>query len=312
MKILIKSGCQQVDIKSPVVEATHYYPFGLPMAISTGANVQKYKYSGKEFDTEHGLMEYDFGARMYNPQILSTMTMDPHCENYYFTSPYSWCKNNPVNRIDPTGMDDYEIDIGSGKLKKRKENKDQDVFFLITQNQEGDFDRMKDSEGNDVSLSFAAGTVWEGKSSDGYEAYTVKGNNNGTKLFEFLADNSKVEWGNIQNTFTGTSTLVTSHETSEITLDLNLFQFGTSSVTHSHPSGTPYPSGLDNRRGDIGAAQTYEKRYGSHIQSYIYLPGQDKNVRETYIPYNSKSQIWDFRGHPLNITMPDIVISPRR
>jgi RHS repeat-associated protein len=88
-----------------VVQATHYYPFGLPMAISTGANVQKYKYSGKEFDTEHGLMEYDFGARMYNPQMPSTMTMDPHCESYYFTSPYSWCLNNPVKYIDPDGRD---------------------------------------------------------------------------------------------------------------------------------------------------------------------------------------------------------------
>jgi hypothetical protein len=32
------------------------------------------------------------------------MTVDPLAEKYYSISPYAWCGNNPVNRIDPTGM----------------------------------------------------------------------------------------------------------------------------------------------------------------------------------------------------------------
>lgn len=31
--------------------------------------------------------------------------MDPLAEKYYDISPYAWCGNNPVNRIDPDGMD---------------------------------------------------------------------------------------------------------------------------------------------------------------------------------------------------------------
>ena len=35
-------------------------------------------------------------------------TIDPHAESYYNLSPYSFCGGNPVNRIDPTGMDWYQ------------------------------------------------------------------------------------------------------------------------------------------------------------------------------------------------------------
>jgi hypothetical protein len=33
--------------------------------------------------------------------------MDPMSEKYYSINPYSWCKSNPVNRVDPNGMEDF-------------------------------------------------------------------------------------------------------------------------------------------------------------------------------------------------------------
>ena len=33
--------------------------------------------------------------------------MEPLAEKYYSTSPYAWCGNNPVNIVDPDGMDWY-------------------------------------------------------------------------------------------------------------------------------------------------------------------------------------------------------------
>ena len=50
-------------------------------------------------------LTYDYGARMYEPGICRFMTMDPFCEKYYSISPYAYCANNPVNFIDPVGMD---------------------------------------------------------------------------------------------------------------------------------------------------------------------------------------------------------------
>ncbi len=48
----------------------------------------------------HGLDEYDSEARWYYPAIMRTTTMDPHCEQYYDTSPYVWCGNNPIRNVD--------------------------------------------------------------------------------------------------------------------------------------------------------------------------------------------------------------------
>ena len=59
-----------VDAKGVVQQVTNYYPFGAPYADATaskGADVQPYKYNGKELDLMHGLNTYDYGARQYNP-----------------------------------------------------------------------------------------------------------------------------------------------------------------------------------------------------------------------------------------------------
>ncbi len=53
----------------------------------------------------HGLNTYDYGARQYNPVTARWDRMDPLCEKYYSISPYAYCANNPVNRIDPDGRD---------------------------------------------------------------------------------------------------------------------------------------------------------------------------------------------------------------
>ena len=95
-----------VSSSGTVVETNHYYPFG--GLFSTSTNVQPYKYNGKELDTKGGLNWYDYGARHYDAALGRWFVVDPLAEKYYAESLYTYCGSNPINRIDPLGMDWYQ------------------------------------------------------------------------------------------------------------------------------------------------------------------------------------------------------------
>jgi len=66
-----------------------------------------YKFNGKELDPETGL--YYYGARYYDPKISLWLSVDPLAGVNPDKTPYNYTSNNPVVRIDPTGMVDNPI-----------------------------------------------------------------------------------------------------------------------------------------------------------------------------------------------------------
>ncbi len=106
--------------KGHILQEDHYYPFGGSIAaLSSSAPLSKpnkYKYNGKEEQTDFDLNWYDYHARMYDPQLMRFTTIDPSADNYLEWTPYNYVGNNPINIIDPDGRDWFEI---NGKIKWR-------------------------------------------------------------------------------------------------------------------------------------------------------------------------------------------------
>ncbi len=71
-----------------------------------------YRFSGKEYDKETG--NYYYGARYYNPRLSIWLSVDPLAHYYPSHTPYNFVLNNPINLIDPTGMNAEDPGNGIG------------------------------------------------------------------------------------------------------------------------------------------------------------------------------------------------------
>ncbi|EJL73321.1 DUF6443 domain-containing protein [Chryseobacterium populi] len=97
-----------------ITDSNDYYPFGMNH-LKTGNSFfspsayKSYKYNGKELQ-ESGM--YDYGARMYMADIGRWGVVDPLAEKYRRWSPYNYTINDPINHIDPDGMDVVETPSG--------------------------------------------------------------------------------------------------------------------------------------------------------------------------------------------------------
>lgn len=63
---------------------------------------KNHKYNGKELQ-ETGM--YDYGWRMYMPDIARWNGIDQLAEKFISSSPYAYVMNNPVSFFDPDGRD---------------------------------------------------------------------------------------------------------------------------------------------------------------------------------------------------------------
>jgi RHS repeat-associated protein len=91
-----------------VVSASDYYPFGLEMAGRTFSALNyAYGFNGKRKDDngEFGNTHYDYGFRIYNPEIGKFLSVDPLTSSYPWYTPYQFAGNDPILFIDLDGLE---------------------------------------------------------------------------------------------------------------------------------------------------------------------------------------------------------------
>ncbi len=68
----------------------------------------RYGFNGKELDPEGmggGGSTYDYGFRIYNPNIARFLSVDPLTKEYPELTPYQFASNTPIQAIDLDGLE---------------------------------------------------------------------------------------------------------------------------------------------------------------------------------------------------------------
>lgn len=115
--------------RGPILEETHYYPFGLIQqgisgkALGFGSPENKQKYNGIEYESSFDINIGEAFYRTHDPQLGRWWQIDPKLEASLNMSPFAAMDNNPVLKSDPLGdiaiIDDVIIGFFKGLFRKR-------------------------------------------------------------------------------------------------------------------------------------------------------------------------------------------------
>ena len=95
------------SVSASILEQNDYLPFGTRLPGSRTDQSNRYRYAGKEEQDIAGmdLCLMDFGARYYDAFVGRWNAVDPLAHKYFGMSPYNYCGNDPVNKVDPDGRE---------------------------------------------------------------------------------------------------------------------------------------------------------------------------------------------------------------
>ena len=77
----------------------------MPSRNITASTAYRYGFNGKELDPSMVGNNYDYGFRIYNPQIGRFLFTDPLQKKYPMLTPYQFASNTPIAAIDIDGKE---------------------------------------------------------------------------------------------------------------------------------------------------------------------------------------------------------------
>jgi len=90
---------QLLDDNGDVVRDYQYDPFGVQLQEEDGTDANPYRFCAEYFDVESGYVY--LRARYYDSSTGRFISEDPAFDGYNW---YAYCGNNPVMRVDPSGL----------------------------------------------------------------------------------------------------------------------------------------------------------------------------------------------------------------
>uniref|UniRef100_UPI001DFF980C RHS repeat-associated core domain-containing protein n=1 Tax=Flagellimonas sp. 389 TaxID=2835862 RepID=UPI001DFF980C len=222
-------GNGSIDPANEIVEENNYYPMGMKhkgyneVISSLGNSIaKKWKFQGVEFEEALDIDLYEMEFRNYDPAIGRFSSIDPMAEQRNWLTPYNFVQNNPIVRVDPSGLlDDYGIDQ-NGNVTLIEETDDKfDRLYSVTSDENGELVKNENGEvvKNDtngdgkVNNRDSSGKIRDRSvlpelaevketSQDSYhgeknlrDATRGEGSQSDLfKVFNFAANNSNVEW----------------------------------------------------------------------------------------------------------------------
>jgi len=127
-----------VDATGTIKQRSDYLPFGMRMDKSDYQNNDnRLQFNGKEKQITGNIMSgfaLDYGARMYDSWLVRWKAGDPLAHLTPSVSIYAYCGNNPVSRIDPTGMI-WDDEQDAERLKRDADNEISSLNKYISKTQ---------------------------------------------------------------------------------------------------------------------------------------------------------------------------------
>lgn len=89
----------------------------------------RYGFNGKEKDDKDGVVQYDYGFRIYDPRLMRFKSVDPLTKSFAYYSPYQFAGNMPIAAVD---LDGEEVKVAFTTATVSKDHSQVEIVTSIS------------------------------------------------------------------------------------------------------------------------------------------------------------------------------------